>query len=228
MLFGLAVVVLRPWLAGAFTDDAGVRHLVLEVLWIVAALQPVAAIVFVLDGVLIGAGDAGYLALAMLVATVGVYLPAALLVAALDGGLLWLWGAIALWMLARFVGMAGRFRTTRWEVAGADRAPDRGDGSTVCGDARVARAAPASRRLRRSLTPRSCPSPTTRSPLDELLRVDAWGRSEPVRALARTLYDPVYRHWLRAEWEGLEHVPLEGGALLIANHAARSRRTRRW
>ena len=91
----------------------------LEVLWIVAALQPVAAIVFVLDGVLIGAGDAGYLALAMLVATVGVYLPAALLVAVLDGGLLWLWGAIALWMLARFVGMAGRFRTTRWEVAGA-------------------------------------------------------------------------------------------------------------
>src|SRR5690242_4071378 len=69
VLFGLAVVVLRPWLAGAFTNDAGVRHLVLEVLWIVAALQPVAAVVFVLDGVLIGAGDAGYLALAMLVAT---------------------------------------------------------------------------------------------------------------------------------------------------------------
>jgi 1-acyl-sn-glycerol-3-phosphate acyltransferase len=55
--------------------------------------------------------------------------------------------------------------------------------------------------------------------LDDLLRVDAWGRSEPMRALARTLYEPVYRHWLRAEWEGLEHVPLEGGALLIANHA---------
>ena len=55
------------------------------------------------------------------VATVGVYLPAALLVAVLDGGLLWLWGAIALLMLARFVGMAGRFRTTRWEVEGAKR-----------------------------------------------------------------------------------------------------------
>ena len=40
-----------------------------------------------------------------------------------------------------------------------------------------------------------------------------------MRALARTLYDPVYRHWLRAEWEGLEHIPLEGGALLVANHA---------
>src|SRR5437763_11460178 len=54
--------------------------------------------------------------------------------------------------------------------------------------------------------------------LADLLRVDNWGRSESVRALARTLYDPVYRYWLRAEWEGLEHVPRKGGALLIANH----------
>jgi 1-acyl-sn-glycerol-3-phosphate acyltransferase len=48
--------------------------------------------------------------------------------------------------------------------------------------------------------------------------VDAWGRSENIRALARRLYDPVYRHWFRAEWEGLEHIPLQGGALLVANH----------
>ena len=39
----------------------------------------------------------------------------------LDGGLLWLWGALALWMVARFVGMAGRFVTTRWQVEGATR-----------------------------------------------------------------------------------------------------------
>ena len=61
-----------------------------------------------LDGVLIGAGDAGYLALAMLVATLAVYLPAALLVVALDAGLLWLWAAISLWMVARLVGMVAR------------------------------------------------------------------------------------------------------------------------
>ncbi len=35
----------------------------------------------------------------------------------------------------------------------------------------------------------------------------------------RTLYDPLYSHWFRAEWEGLENVPTEGGALLVANHA---------
>lgn len=49
--------------------------------------------------------------------------------------------------------------------------------------------------------------------------VDEWGRSERVRAFARRVYDPMYRRWFRAEWEGLEHVPRQGGALLVANHA---------
>ena len=50
--------------------------------------------------------------------------------------------------------------------------------------------------------------------------VDEWGRSERTRALARRLYDPVYKHWFRVEWEGLENIPTDGGALLVANHAA--------
>ena len=49
--------------------------------------------------------------------------------------------------------------------------------------------------------------------------VDRWGRSESVRQIARTIYDPLYRYWFRAEWEGLEHIPQRGGALLVANHA---------
>ena len=49
--------------------------------------------------------------------------------------------------------------------------------------------------------------------------VDEWGRSEHMRELARMLYDPIYRSWFRAEWEGLEKIPENGGALLVANHA---------
>ena len=49
--------------------------------------------------------------------------------------------------------------------------------------------------------------------------VDEWGRSERTRALTRTLYEPIYSRWFRAEWEGLEKVPTDGGALLVANHA---------
>ena len=50
--------------------------------------------------------------------------------------------------------------------------------------------------------------------------VDEWGRSEKMRELARRLYDPIYKYWFRAEWEGLEKIPTTGGALLVANHAA--------
>ncbi|MEZ5143630.1 MAG: lysophospholipid acyltransferase family protein [Acidimicrobiales bacterium] len=49
--------------------------------------------------------------------------------------------------------------------------------------------------------------------------VDEWGRSEHMRELARRLYDPLYRRWFRAEWEGLDKIPTDGGALLVANHA---------
>jgi 1-acyl-sn-glycerol-3-phosphate acyltransferase len=49
--------------------------------------------------------------------------------------------------------------------------------------------------------------------------VDEWGRSERTRALARAIYEPIYSKWFRTEWEGLEKIPAEGGALLVANHA---------
>jgi 1-acyl-sn-glycerol-3-phosphate acyltransferase len=61
------------------------------------------------------------------------------------------------------------------------------------------------------------PEPELHDP--RLSDVDEWGRSESVRALARRLYDPIYRQWFRAEWDGLEKIPTEGGALIVANHA---------
>jgi 1-acyl-sn-glycerol-3-phosphate acyltransferase len=50
--------------------------------------------------------------------------------------------------------------------------------------------------------------------------VDEWGRSEHFRQIGRRLYEPVYKHWFRVEWEGVERIPQVGGALLVANHAA--------
>lgn len=50
--------------------------------------------------------------------------------------------------------------------------------------------------------------------------VDEWGRSESMRALARKVYAPIYEKWFRVEWEGLEKIPTDGPALLVANHAA--------
>jgi Na+-driven multidrug efflux pump len=112
---------LAPVLGQLFTDDPAVRDLLWPVLLVAALFQPVAGVVFVLDGVLIGAGDVTYLAAAMLAATLLVFVPAAAVVLVFGGGLLWLWGALALWMVARGIGMATRFVGSRWQVTGAVR-----------------------------------------------------------------------------------------------------------
>jgi len=69
------------------------------------------------------------------------------------------------------------------------------------------------------------PVPPLASEEDEVLAdprrsdVDEWGRSEHMRQLAHRLYRPLYEKYFRVEWEGLEHIPTEGGALLVSNHA---------
>jgi 1-acyl-sn-glycerol-3-phosphate acyltransferase len=51
-------------------------------------------------------------------------------------------------------------------------------------------------------------------------RITDWGRSERVEALFdRTIAGFLYHYWFRVEVEEIEHVPREGGALLLANHA---------
>jgi Na+-driven multidrug efflux pump len=76
--------------------------------------------VFVLDGVLIGAGDMAYLALAGVVQTAA-FLPSAWLVSAYGGGLVALWSAIGVWMAARLVTLGLRARSDAWLVTGAVR-----------------------------------------------------------------------------------------------------------
>lgn len=118
--FGVGVLIVRPWLPGLFTPDGDVQHLLFASLLLVAVLQPVAGVVFVLDGILIGAGDGAYLAVTTLVATV-VFLPAAVVLYRADAGLLGLWTAIGLWMLTRMLTLGLRARGDRWLVTGAVR-----------------------------------------------------------------------------------------------------------
>ncbi|MGV9532422.1 MATE family efflux transporter [Streptosporangium sandarakinum] len=114
----LVVVVLRPFTPALFDASPEATRELLAVLWVVAALQPIAGVVFVLDGVLIGAGDQRYLAWAGVLTTFA-YLPAAVLVAASGGGLVALWLALGVWMAARLVTLGARAYGTRWLVTGA-------------------------------------------------------------------------------------------------------------
>ena len=69
------------------------------------------------------------------------------------------------------------------------------------------------------------PAPPDRSPdllpaIEPERRLDDWGRSERVEGLFdRTVVEFFYRYWFRAEVEGIENVPGEGGALLVSNHS---------
>ena len=79
-----------------------------------ALMWPVAAVVFALDGILIGAGDTRYLAAAMVVAFV-VFLPLVLTADTIAG----VWAALDVLMLARLATLGGRFARRRWALVGA-------------------------------------------------------------------------------------------------------------
>jgi putative MATE family efflux protein len=120
VVFGLGVLAVRPWLPALFTTDDSVRTLLLSSLILVALMQPMAGVVFVLDGILIGAGDGPYLAVTSVITTV-IFLPAAVAAYHLDAGLTGLWLAIGLWMIGRFVTLSLRARGESWLVTGATR-----------------------------------------------------------------------------------------------------------
>jgi putative MATE family efflux protein len=118
VVLGGLVLVADPLIAIAFTRDAAVQHELRVLLPAVALMQPLGALVFVLDGILIGAGDVRYLALAMVGAT-AVFLPLAALVLVTNAPLLALWGALYAFMFARLLGMGVRYRANSWMVTGA-------------------------------------------------------------------------------------------------------------
>ncbi len=80
---------------------------------------------------------------------------------------------------------------------------------------------PAKQRAASSVALVPVPKPDDDAVLSDPRRsdVDEWGRSERMRSFARRAYKPLYDTWHRVEWEGLEHIPTTGGALLVSNHA---------
>ncbi|MFD7428921.1 MATE family efflux transporter [Streptomyces sp. NPDC059818] len=120
VLFGVLIVLARPLFVPLFTSDQSVQDTLFPALLVVALTQPISGVVFVLDGVLMGAGDGPYLAWAMLV-TLAVFAPVALLVPHLGGGLTVLWCAMALMMAVRMATLWFRTRSGKWLVTGAAR-----------------------------------------------------------------------------------------------------------
>ncbi len=126
---GAVLACLSGVLPGVFTSDPEVAGLLSATVLVMAIGIPLAGYVFVLDGVLIGAGDGRYLAWTGLV-NLAVYLP--LLALASTSGLEGVPALVALWLAfglgyigARAVTLGLRARGGAWLVAGPDRSPDR-------------------------------------------------------------------------------------------------------
>jgi putative MATE family efflux protein len=121
---GVLLALAAPFLGALFTDDPAVRDMLWPVLLVAAVFQPVAGVVFVLDGVLIGAGDGRYLAWGGVV-VLAVFAPMALVITwAGPGdegrGLLWLWVVFGIgFMGSRAAVLVHRARGERWMVTGA-------------------------------------------------------------------------------------------------------------
>ncbi|MCP1428007.1 putative MATE family efflux protein [Microbacterium foliorum] len=122
VIVGALIAALSGVLGIVFTGDPDIAALVQPALLVLAVAQPIAGVVFVLDGVLMGANDARYLALAGVLNLLP-FLPALWIIAAtgVDGapGLIWLAVAFfGVYLLARLGTLGWRVRSGRWLTAG--------------------------------------------------------------------------------------------------------------
>ena len=114
LVIGATFLALADVVPRAFTSDPKVIDQAHDLWPLFCAMWPVAAIVFALDGILIGAGDTRYLAAAMAVAFV-VFAPIAL--AADTVGVVWI--ALDVLMVVRLATLGARFARRRWALVGA-------------------------------------------------------------------------------------------------------------
>src|SRR5690606_33982421 len=103
-----------------FTTDADVLDRTSVAWWFFVALIPVAGVVFALDGVLLGAGDAGFLRTATLAAAIAGFLPVIWLSLILDWGIAGIWSGLTVFMALRLLAVGGRTLSGRWARVGAD------------------------------------------------------------------------------------------------------------
>jgi putative MATE family efflux protein len=114
---GAVLLALRTVLPGLFTDDPAVLAQARTVWWFLAGIQPLAGVVFALDGVLMGAGDVGYLRTLTIGSALVGFLPLSLLAGPLGWGLAGVWTGLALFIVFRLAGVLARVAGEKWLTA---------------------------------------------------------------------------------------------------------------
>jgi putative MATE family efflux protein len=120
LVLGAVVLATANVVPPAFSPDPAVQAALTGALVVVALQQPLSGLVFVLDGVLIGAGDGRWLAGAQVLLLVA-YLPVALVVRDAQASAVGLWCGVAGFMALRGLALWWRNRSGAWAVVGAAR-----------------------------------------------------------------------------------------------------------
>lgn len=114
VVIAVLLLVLRPVVPPLFTDDPAVLAQADVVWWFLALMQPLAGVVFALDGVLMGAGDAAFLRTVTLASAALGFVPLSLLSGWLDWGLPGVWTGLTLFIVLRLVAVGRRVRGSAW------------------------------------------------------------------------------------------------------------------
>lgn len=118
-LAGLTVLVHDP-LSILLSGDADVAERLVVALMGMAIVVVPAALVFGLDGVLLGAGDAAYLRTTTVIAALLGFLPVLLATRHYGWGLAGIWWGMGAFVAMRLIAVVARVRGDRWLVLGAE------------------------------------------------------------------------------------------------------------
>ncbi|GGS39079.1 MATE family efflux transporter [Actinokineospora fastidiosa] len=116
---GVAFAAVAGVLPRVFTADPAVLAEIPNAWWFFVALQPVAGVVFALDGVFLGAGDTRYLRTTTLLSAIVGFLPLIWISHVLGWGLVGIWTGLSAFMVLRLAALLIRARTSTWAVTGA-------------------------------------------------------------------------------------------------------------
>lgn len=101
-----------------FTDDSSVLAAIVVPWWFLVAQLPFAGMVFALDGVLLGAGDAAFMRKATVVSALVGFLPLTWLSLVFGWGLAGIWSGLTLFIVLRLIFVGWRAVSGRWAVTG--------------------------------------------------------------------------------------------------------------
>jgi putative MATE family efflux protein len=117
-VLALVFAVGASLIPAVFTDDRSVLDQIGVPWWFLVTQLPIAGVVFAIDGVLLGAGDATFMRNATLLSALIGFLPLIWLSLAFGWGLLGIWSGLTTFMVLRLVFVGWRALSGRWLIPG--------------------------------------------------------------------------------------------------------------